>query len=363
MGIFDTEQRTISPALIIGTGMIGTSIGLALTKAGVPVYLRDSDPAHVEAAEALGAGSAALPLAEEVHLVVVAVPPEKLAEQVAEALSAYPEATVTDVGSVKSTVLKQLHETDAEAELYRYCGSHPMAGSEKSGPLAAKADMFVDRTWVVTPHDSASAHAVLDVRELAQTCGARITTLGAAHHDEAVAQVSHLPQLVSSLLAGMLTDVPPEHLKLAGQGLRDTTRIADSNPGLWRQIIEANSEAVHSQLEILRDHLNWLLDGFNDGTKLEAFLAEGRAGRQSLPGKHGTAAQAFAQLAIEIPDEVGALAGIFAAIKDTGINIEDVAIDHDQNRDVGYLEVAVAPDKADALKELLLAAGWRMKEE
>jgi prephenate dehydrogenase len=117
---------------------------------------------------------------------------------------------VTDVGSVKGTVLAALRHSGAD--LARYVGSHPMAGSQRVGPLTANADLFVDRTWVITPHDTSAAHAVLDVQELARLCGCRVTM--GPRTTTAVAQVSHVPHLVRSM-AGRLTELPPEHLRFA----------------------------------------------------------------------------------------------------------------------------------------------------
>ncbi len=151
------------------------------------------------------------------------------------------------------------------------------------GPLTARADLFADRTWVITPHDTSRAKAVLTVHALARACGARIVSMGATHHDEAVAQVSHLPQLMSSLAAAQLNDVPDEHLNLAGQGLRDVTRIAASDPRLWTQIISANTEAVRAELETVRDSLDKLLAGWGDPEALRQFLADGRQGTRADP--------------------------------------------------------------------------------
>jgi prephenate dehydrogenase len=350
----------LSPALVVGSGLIGASVGMALTAQGVEVHLEDADAQQAAVAMAMGAGVTEPVAAAAVRLVVVATPPEALAETIAACLDTYANATVTDVGSVKGTILATLSRR--EHDMTRYVGSHPMAGGELSGPEHAKADLFTDKTWVITPHDTSNAHAVLDVRRLIELCGGRAVSLGAAHHDEAVAQVSHLPQLVSSLLAGLLTGVPKEHLRLAGQGLRDVTRIANSDPSLWRQIITANSAAVLSQLQELQRHLQWLLDRFDDPAAIEGFLAEGRAGRQALPGKHGAAAREFAVVTVEIPDAPGSLARIFATVEAAQVNIEDIAIDHDQNREVGFLEVSVDPAKAEELTATLRAAGWTVKE-
>ena len=177
---------------------------------------------------------------------VVAVPPRAIADVVGESLQSYPSATVTDVGSVKAGVLDALWERPVD--LTRYVGSHPMAGSHHSGPVTADGDLFVDRTWVVTPHRKSAEASVEDVVALVRACRARLVTLDVDDHDAAVARVSHLPHLVSVLMAGHLTTVPGEDLVLAGQGLRDVTRIAGSDPGLWQQIVGANATAVLREL-------------------------------------------------------------------------------------------------------------------
>ena len=351
----------LSPTLVIGAGLVGASVGCALGAAGVAVHVADLDRSHAQVAASRGAGVVDEPVAEDVRLVVVAVPPGALADVIASALADYPNATVTDVGSVKGAVLADLRGRDLE--LSRYVGSHPMAGSQLSGPLTARADLFADRTWVVTPHDTSAAHAVLDVTELVRLCGGRLVTMGPAHHDEAVAQVSHVPQLVSALMAGSLVDVPSEHLKLAGQGVRDVTRIAGSDPALWHQIIEANRVAVLGELRGIEARLARLVDAFDQPGEVEAFLARGRAGVAALPGKHGAAQAAFARVVVAIPDEPGSLAHLFADIEAAGVNVEDLSIDHDLGRDVGYLSIQVLPGRADDLEAAMRAGGWQVREE
>jgi prephenate dehydrogenase len=236
-----------------------------------------------------------------------------------------------------------------------------MAGSQHVGPLTANADLFVDRTWVITPHDTSAAHAVLDVQEVATLCRARRVTMGPAHHDEAVAQVSHVPHLVSVLMAGTLTRVPAEHLRLAGQGVRDVTRIAGSDPGLWQQIIGANAAAVRNELVSIQADLAELIAGLDRGDVSEA-LERGLEGTRALPGKHGLSSTSYAHVVVEIPDAPGALARLFRDIEAAGVNIEDLSIDHDLEREVGWLSVQVAPDKADALAAAMTAAGWTVRD-
>lgn len=353
------SDRELSPALVIGTGLVGTSVAHALVRAGVSVHLQDKVSSHARVAASRGAGTTAVPDPAEVKLVVVAVPPGALAAVIEKALASYPQATVTDVGSVKGTILAALRKTDAD--LSRYVGSHPMAGSQHVGPLTARADLFVDRTWVVTPHDTSAAHAVLDVQEVARLCGARRVTMGAAHHDEAVAQVSHLPHLVSVLMAQTLTRVPSEHLRLAGQGVRDVTRIAGSDPKLWQQIIGANAVAVRHELAQLQEDLDQMVAALDAGD-VTTLLERGREGTRALPGKHGLTATSYAHVVVEIPDEPGSLARLFGDIQAAGVNVEDVSIDHDLEREVGWLSVQVAPERADDLAAAMTAAGWTVRD-
>lgn len=353
------SDRELSPALVIGTGLVGASVAQALTGAGITVHLQDKVSSHARVAASRGAGTTSVPDPGAVRLVVVAVPPGALPAVIETALATYPNATVTDVGSVKGTVLAALRKTDAD--LSRYVGSHPMAGSQHVGPLTARADLFIDRTWVVTPHDTSAAHAVLDVQEVARLCGARRVTMGAAHHDEAVAQVSHLPHLVSVLMAGTLTRVPPEHLRLAGQGVRDVTRIAGSDPKLWQQIIGANAMAVRHELEAIRSDLAEMIAALEAGD-VTGLLERGREGTQALPGKHGLSATSYAHVVVEIPDEPGSLARLFGDIQAAGVNVEDVSIDHDLEREVGWLSVQVAPELAGELATAMTTAGWTVRD-
>lgn len=363
MTVKDTEEMNVidlSPTLVIGAGLVGASVGCALTRAGVAVHVSDKVSSHARVAASRGAGTIRKPEPSAVRLVVVAVPPESLAREVGRALRHYPNATVTDVGSVKGTVLAQLRATGLD--LSRYVGSHPMAGSQRVGPLTASAELFIDRTWVVTPHDTSSAHTVLDVQELARLCGARRVTMGAAHHDEAVAQVSHLPHVVSALMAGRLTEVPAEHLKLAGQGVRDVTRVAGSDPQLWRQIITANSEAVRLELIALQTDLDAWLRALDHPDQVTALLERGREGTRALPGKHGLVAAEYAHVVVEIPDEPGSLAKLFTDIERAGVNVEDLSIHHDADREVGYISVQVSPAHAADLRDAMLAASWALRE-
>ncbi|MGI8434507.1 MAG: prephenate dehydrogenase [Nocardioidaceae bacterium] len=346
-----------APVLVVGAGLIGASVAMALSRAGVETYVRDLDPTVAHVAASRGAGSDRRP-PRDPALVVVATPPDQLAEQVEAALSAYPSAVVTDVGSVKSPPLAALEL--AGVEVRRYVGGHPLAGSERSGPMAASADLFDGRTWAVVPHTGADADAVQAVVRLAETCGAVAVTMSAEQHDAAVARTSHLPHVVAAVTAARLTHAPREHLALSGQGVRDVTRIAAGDPTLWRQIVRANAGALAPLLVQVRDDIDELLRSLASGNddRVEEMLRSGATGAAVIPAKHGGSDVHVETLSVAIPDEPGALAALFGHAGDAGVNIEDLRIDHDPARAYGQVEIDVAAGQADVMVEALRAQGW-----
>jgi prephenate dehydrogenase len=346
-------------AVVVGAGLIGASIGCALTAAGYSVHLQDRQSSHARVAAGLGAGTVEPAEPDTVDLVVVAVPPDAIAGVVAESLASFRRATVTDVGSVKAGVLDALWRR--AVDLARYVGSHPMAGSQHSGPMTARADLFTDRTWVVTPHRRSDPAAVAEVQAAVRACGARPVVMDVDDHDAAVARVSHLPHLLSVLMAGHLTTVPEGDLMLAGTGLRDVTRVAASDPELWEQIVGANSAAVLSELRGVQDQLDLLVkavEAMPAAEELRSQLERGVAGTHKIPGKHGTAAVAYSQVVVAIPDEPGALARLFGEVEAAGVNVEDIAIEHDPVREVGYLALSVRPEASEDLVARMVAHGW-----
>ena len=346
-------MTSLPPTLVVGCGLIGTSVALALREHGIDVHLSDRDPEHVAAAVERGAGSA-----EPVHdpaLVVVAVPPRATAAAVREALETYPAAVVTDVASVKGSVAR---EVAGGAGLDRYVGSHPMAGSERSGPLAASARLFEGRPWVITPAAGATDAAVRLVEEVAVMLGAVPTVMDADTHDRAVALVSHVPQVLSTLTAARLVDAPPAHLALAGQGLRDVTRVAGSDPALWRDIITTNAAEIGVVLTAVRDDLDTLIDALRDRDVVGGVLEAGRVGTRAIPGKHGGEPVELVVVNVQVPDTPGALSRLFAHVGESGVNIEDLRIDHELGRPVGLVEIAVAADRADELVARLTERAW-----
>ncbi|QWC85166.1 prephenate dehydrogenase [Nocardioidaceae bacterium] len=347
------------PVLVVGAGLLGTSVGLALTRVGVRVLLEDVSRDHVRTATSLGAGHPWRP-GEEPQLVVVCVPPDVLGESLAHWLTTVPGAVVTDVGSIKGRPLADLAARVDGTVLARYVGSHPMAGSERSGPLAASDALFEGRPWAVTPHAYADPAAVVLVEELAEACGATVLRLGPDEHDLAVARTSHLPHLVAALVAGQLAAAPEDHLALSGQGVRDVTRIAAGDPGLWQQIVTSNADAVLDLLGAVAEDLETLIGAVRQGDRdgLGVVLARGVAGARSLPGKHGGRPRPLSAVRVAVPDRPGELARLFADVGEIGTNVEDFRIDHDTGRAYGQAEVMVAEDAVDSLVDGLGARGW-----
>lgn len=355
-----TSSRIQGSVRIVGAGLIGTSLGLALTKLGAQVSLVDSSPANVRLASDYGAGK---PAAQDDNpaLIVVCVPPDVTARVVAEELRAHPNAIVTDVASVKKTILDELAATGSD--LSRYVGSHPMAGREKGGASSGRADIFVGRPWVIAEHDLSSAAAIKLVEELALDVQSTPVRLSPLEHDRAVALVSHVPQLVSSLLASRL--IGASGVELAGQGLRDTVRIAASDPKLWVQILGANSVEVVSILDDYAKDLAKVIDALRDVSKVGALstidqtIANGNRGVEQLPGKHGSRNSQFNAYVVMIDDQPGELARLLTEIGEIGINVEDLKLEHSPGAPIGLVELQVLPAVGEKLTKDLSARGWR----
>lgn len=355
------------PVLVVGAGLLGASLGLALRRRGIEVRLSDVDPRNLSIASGMGAGvpDEMSPAGSDTRsappqLVVVAVPPDHLADEIARALSRHPSAVVTDVGSVKAAPLRAVSASVDGDELARYVGSHPMAGSERSGPFAASATLFDGRPWAVTAHPAAAPEAVDVVTALAVACGASPVPMTPQEHDEAVARTSHLPHLLAALVAGRLLEAPAEHLALSGQGLRDVTRIAAGDPGLWQQIVAGNGAALTALLSALRQDLDELIGavGAGDRAGVSTVLERGVQGTAVIPGKHGGPARPMASVYVTVPDHPGELARLLGEAGEVGVNVEDLHIDHDPGREFGLVELLVAEDRAEHLCEALAERGW-----
>jgi prephenate dehydrogenase len=348
---------------VIGTGLIGTSIALAVRARSWPVWLTDADPAAAKLAADLGAGELLPDSQAAVDVAVIAVPPEAVAATLAAAQARDLARCYTDVASVKQLPVARARELGCD--LASYVPGHPLAGREKHGPAAARADLFLGRTWALCPAAETSAEATQTVTELVRACGAVPVRTDAAAHDRWVALISHAPHLVAAAMAARLADAQQEALDLAGQGLRDVTRIAAGDTDLWTQILSANAAPVAEVLAAVAGDLaeaaRMLADGEDPEKSVEALLDRGRAGVARIPGKHGGAPREFAVVQVVIPDEPGALARLFHAAGAAGVNIEDVRIEHSPGLPVGVAELSIRPAEAATLMDALEAGGWPVR--
>lgn len=357
------ESRLTGTVRIVGAGLLGTSIGLALSKHKVDVVIQDSSPANQSLAIDYGAGRK--PASNDApSLIVVCVPPDVTASVILSELASFPDATVTDVASVKSEILQQLQASNQD--LGHYVGSHPMAGRERGGAIAGRADLFVGRPWVIAAHDKSERTSVSKVESLALELSAAPMATSPAEHDRAVALVSHVPQLVSSLLAARLVGAAPEDVALAGQGLRDTTRIAASDPKLWLQILDSNADEVSAVLKALAvdlDQVIQALDHIDESgslAKLGRALEAGNKGVERIPGKHGSKATAYSQIVVMIADKPGELGRLFNEVGEIGVNIEELKLEHSPSSLIGLVELFVLPQVEQKLAEELVDRGWRL---
>ena len=359
-----SRGASTTPVRIVGTGLLGTSIGLALRELGVDVVLANRSPAALRLAVDYGAGREAKP-DDNPGLVIVAVTPDVTADVVAAELAAHPDALVTDVASVKAGILNDL--TARGADVARYLGSHPMAGRERGGAMAARADIFLGRPWVITPHAATTEEQQRTLEDLALDLGSAPIRLSPEEHDRGVALVSHVPQVVASLLAARLLGASESVPSLAGQGLRDTTRIASSDPELWIQILAANSGPVGEVLHAFRDDLDAVIQalanptGPGAPTRIAATLTRGNQGVARIPGKHG-GDDRYATLVVQVADEPGELARLLTEIGEEGVNMEDLRLEHSPGAQIGFAEIAVLPSAAHTLAEALTARGWSLAE-
>ncbi|HQR79690.1 MAG TPA: prephenate dehydrogenase [Actinomycetota bacterium] len=345
--------------LIRGAGLLGTSLGLALSQTGVRTYLEDVNPSAVRTAVAMGAGSDQACLDPQV--VFVAVPPDQIAAEVAAALSRFPSATVTDVGSVKAGPIAEL--TLAGADLSRYVAGHPMAGREVSGAAAGRGDLFEDRAWILTPVADTDPDRLAQIATLAESLHAVVRLMDPEEHDRAVALCSHAPQVVASLLAAQLLGASASEVSVAGPGVRDTTRIAASDPGLWAQILLANADHVGVHLERFAQDVESFRAAMQqrDAVALRDLLGRGVAGRAKLPGKHGGQAARSVTVSVVIEDAPGQLAEVFRRAGEAGVNLEDVRIEHTLGRLRAIAHLMVRPESEAQLREALTVTGWDLR--
>jgi prephenate dehydrogenase len=248
---------------LVGIGLLGGSLGLAIRQRRLASTVAGYVRREATVAESLKAGAvdaAGLDLEQMVSgagLVILCTPISQMRDLTARMLPALaPGALVTDVGSVKSSVARELEPLVASAGAH-FIGSHPMAGAEKMGVSAARADLYDGAICVVTPTDRSPASLVGRLEAFWRGVGALPLRMAASRHDELVCRSSHLPHIVAVHLAHYILDPahPEEQARLCASGFRDTTRIASGSPEMWRDICTANRENLARELDVFIDAL------------------------------------------------------------------------------------------------------------
>ena len=346
-----TEQRR---ANIIGLGLIGGSIGLALREHGWQVSGDDTNQARIDQALKRGVIDVGR-VDREAELTIVATPVLTVSDQVSRALE-LTTGLVTDVGSVKGVIARNIDDP-------RFVGGHPMAGSELDGLDGADASMFIGAVWVLTPTESTADTTFAGIARMIAELGAEVVALPPDRHDQIVAVVSHVPHLAAATLMGLASERGEEHavlMRLAAGGFRDMTRIASGHPGIWLDICAENREAILSGLDGLIDGLRRMREVVRDEDRaaLHERLRRAREARANLPVK-GTHPEELAEVRIPIPDRPGAAAGVFTLAAELGVNIASFEVVHSAEGNRGVAVVLVDAVAADLFRGGLLARGYR----
>ncbi|GFN23461.1 prephenate dehydrogenase [Thermanaeromonas sp. C210] len=364
----------IEQAAIIGLGLMGGSMGMALLKGGVAreVVGYDRQVRAVEMALEVGAISRGADGAAEAvqgaQLVILALPVGSLpavARQIVPHLQ--PGAVVTDTGSTKGGLVAILE--DIFAARAHYIGGHPMTGSERAGIGAADPYLFENAVYVLTPTPRTNRDALRRLEAVLKALGARILHLSPADHDRIVGAVSHLPHLLAVSLmrvASRLSQEYPELLMFAAGGFRDTTRVAAGNPVMWRDIYLNNSEAVLQVLELWRWEIGVLEDLIRagEGEGLERALEAARELRAQIPGKQKGLLPALHEIVITVPDKPGIIGFIGQVLGSEGINISDIEILRVREGEggtirLGFTDASAAEQALAVLRRHGVTARWR----
>lgn len=289
------------------------------------------------------------------ELVISAVPISAFSSVLSTLESRDFNGAFIDVASVKTKV--KVEVSTSRLPDGRFLPTHPMAGREVGGAESARSDLFQGRAWIIDS-SGVDGDLLLMARELIAALGADLVDLPVEEHDRAVALISHLPQVIASLLAKQLSGNPESWLTLAGSGLRDTTRIAGSDPKLWREIISANSQSITPLLKNFAEDLSKLIESIGDEAAVEKLISDGQVGRSAIPGKHGGKVREYTYLPIVIEDKPGQLAAIFNECARADVNIEDLSIEHSPGQQTGLITLALSASDSVKLSDHLSKAGW-----
>ena len=351
----EASTTLVSPgrAAIVGAGLMGGSLGMALRAQGWFVTGDDTDALRVVRGIELGAFDAA-GVDPAADVTFICTPVLSVADLARKALEN--GGIVTDIGSVKQPIVEEVDHP-------RFVGGHPMAGSEQEGIEGADALMFEGRTWVLTPTPTTDPEAFTRLHALVASLGALVLSVPPDRHDELVAVVSHVPHLAAATLMRLAATGAEEHaalLRLAAGGFRDMTRIAAGHPAIWLDICEGNRDAIVRVL----DHLIRDLGGMRaivaagDRPALLRWLELARVARMNLP-VGAPPPEELVEMRVPIPDRPGFIAEVSTLASELGVNIYDIEISHSIEGGGGVLVVVLASSASDLMRGGLLARGFR----
>lgn len=332
-----------SSAAVLGTGLLGSSVGLGLRHAGWDVAGWDPNEATLDQALDRAAISTRMPSADVggFDLVVLAAPPDAVMQILGDLDT---DALVTDIAGVKVPVVK------AGAHLPHFVGGHPMAGGETTGPAMASSSLFHGATWVLAT-DGATSEDLGAVEDVVRSLGANPILMTAAEHDAAVARISHLPHVVAAALMQLVDDDPAARA-LAGGGFRDLTRIAAGDSGWWSEVLASNQAEVGSAVDDLADALSrWKA---RSGRDLARLLESARQARLGL-------AEHNSQVRVVLMDRPGEIARVGHALENSRVDVRDMQLRHGEFGGGGILTISVREEARDALLVALADEGFQVR--
>jgi prephenate dehydrogenase len=353
----DPPARPVRIA-IVGVGLIGGSVGLAArARLGAEVVGWSRTAQTLERAVALGAldgGAASLTDAvAAAEAVFVAAPVGVLADVIGEVLAAAPEdCVVTDVGSTKRSIVEAIADP-------RFVGGHPLAGAETAGVEHARADLFQDATWYLTPTRGATGTLFERLHRLIRGLGARPTTIDAATHDTLLAAVSHLPHVFANVLVAQAAGaLPPDsdQLPATGPSFRDATRVAGANSAIWTDIYLSNRDALIAQLDDAVQRLGDVRDALaaGDPDTVTAWNDAAREDRRRLLEAQ-LAGGPLHELRVSVPNEPGVVATLALELGKAGVNITDMALYPAADHSEGVVALWIAGEEPAARAQQLVA--------
>jgi prephenate dehydrogenase len=351
-------MSAFSSVEIVGGGLIGTSIALKLAQNGAKVRIIDTDQAHQRVANSL-LGNSLLSPEMAVSAVIAATPVDTLPLVITDSLFMHENATVIDIGSIKSKVVNEVYaltenKPNQALLLSRYLPTHPMAGREISGPDGARSDLFEGRVWALTPHAGCDPNRIALTAAFIEEMGSVVHLVGPEEHDRQVAMTSHLPQLLATLLGSELK----APLDLAGQGLRDMTRLAHSEAQMWASILEGNRAELMPLLDGIIKSINRLKDKNFNQESIMSLMKLGAEGAAKVPGKHGGVPRNYGAVGVVISDRAGQLGTLFTHCAEGNINIEDLRIEHSPGQETGLVTLYIKPGDLSTLNNHLSTLGW-----